>query len=160
MLNLHTIEISVDPSIALRRANNPDFEFIEEISRAEMDKIVPRTWNWESWLKDIEKLLMSHNHKIFIIEVKKASSGYLWLNEEVNSLWITAIVLQTGYQRRKIGQKIMHYLIKESHKEGKEFIELGVQHNNKKALRFYFKFGFEKFDFIRSANTDLIRLKL
>lgn len=160
MLNLSTIEISVDPPITLRRASNPDFKFIKEVSRAEMGKIVPRSWNWKSWFKDIESQILGNNHKIFVIEVQNTSSGYLWLNEEVNSLWITAIVLQIKHQRRKIGQKIMHFLITESHKEGKEFIELGVQQNNKKALLFYSKLGFEKFDYVRHANTDLIRLKL
>ena len=92
--------------------------------------------------------------------IQKASAGYLWINEEVNSLWITAIVLQAKYQRRNIGLKVMNYLINESRKEGKEFIELGVQHNNKKALQFYYKLGFEQFDHVKAVNTDLIRLKL
>ena len=54
----------------------------------------------------------------------------------------------------------MNYLIEETHKGGKEFIELGVQHNNRTALKFYSKLGFVQFDHIKSANTDLFRLKV
>ena len=82
------------------------------------------------------------------------------MNEEINALWITAIVLQAKYQRQNIGTIIMNYLIEETSKEGKEFIELGVQRNNQIALDFYSKLGFVQFDTIKSANTDLFRLKV
>ena len=103
---------------------------------------------------------MGNHHKIFVIEIQKALGGYLWVNTEINALWITAIVLETKYQRQSVGTKIMKYLIEETYKEGKEFIELGVQHNNKAALKFYSKLGFVQFDHLKSANTDLFRLKV
>ncbi|UCG02045.1 MAG: GNAT family N-acetyltransferase [Candidatus Heimdallarchaeota archaeon] len=160
MLDLSIINLSSDPLVILRRARLSDLEYIKEISHAEMDEVVPQYWNWESWFSDISKYLIGNHHKIFIIEVQKASGGYLWVNEEFNALWITAIVLQNNYQRKSIGSKIMNYLIEETHKEGKEFIELGVQHNNKNAQNFYSKLGFEQFDHIQTANTDLFRLNL
>ena len=160
MLDLHTIEISVKPPVSLRKANAEDLAFIIEVSHSEMDKIVPHGWNWKSWFEDVEKAIINNRHRVFVIETSKISIGYLWLNEEINSLWITAIVLQTDYQRIKIGQKIMNYLIKESYKEGKNSIELGVQRNNHAALQFYSKLGFLQFDHLKSANTDLFRLKL
>jgi ribosomal protein S18 acetylase RimI-like enzyme len=39
-------------------------------------------------------------------------------------------------------------------------IELGVQQNNQSALDFYTKLGFVKFDQIRYASTNLMRLEL
>ncbi|MFX0051315.1 MAG: GNAT family N-acetyltransferase, partial [Candidatus Hermodarchaeota archaeon] len=86
--------------------------------------------------------------------------GYLWLNEEENSLWITAIVLKSEYQRHRIGQNIMEFLIVQSQKKGKNYIELGVQRNNRAALQFYSKLGFEQFDFFKSVNTAILRLRL
>lgn len=160
MLDLHTIEISVDPPVSLRKANVEDLTFIKDVSHSEMDTIVPQGWNWESWFEDVEKAIFSNRHRVFVIETSKFSIGYLWLNEEINSLWITAIVLQTKYQRLRIGQNVMNYLIKESYKEGKDSIELGVQRNNYAALQFYSKLGFLQFDHLKSANTDLVRLKL
>ena len=160
MLNLHTIEVSVDPPLFLRKANVKDLTFIKKVSHSEMDTIVPQPWNWESWFDDVGKAIINNRHKVFVIEISKKCVGYLWMNEEINSLWITAIVLQTKYQRLKIGQKIMKYLIMESYKQGKDSIELGVQRNNYAALQFYSKLGFEQFDTLKSANTDLVRLKL
>ncbi len=160
MLDLHTIVISVDPPVSLRKANTEDLKFIEKVSHSEMGSIVPQGWNWESWFEDVEKAIISNRHRVFVIETSKIPIGYLWLNEEINSLWITAIVLQTKYQRLRIGQNVMNYLIKESYKEGKDSIELGVQRNNSAALQFYSKLGFLQFDFLKSANTDLFRLKL
>ncbi len=161
MIGLPIINLSFDPLIILRRAKFSDLDFIRKVSHIEMDSIYPG--NWESWFEDIKMFIREtpvHSHKIFVIEVQGDSVGYIWFNEEVNSIWITAIVLQSEYQRRNIGQRVMNYLINESRKEGKEFIELGVQHNNKNALQFYYKLGFEQFDHVKSVNTDLIRLKL
>ncbi len=160
MLELPVINLSFDPLVILRRAKLSDLEFITEISHKEMDKVIPQYWNWEIWFSDIVKFLKGNDHKIFIVEVQKNSGGYLWVNEEINSLWITAIVLKAKYQRQSIGKKIMNYLIEETQKGGKEFIELGVQHNNRTALEFYSKLGFVQFDHIKSATTDLFRLEV
>ena len=160
MLELPRVNLSFDPLVILRHATLSDFEFIKKVSHAEMDNVVPKFWNWESWFSDIKKYLQGNGHKIFIIEVNKSSGGYLWVNEEFNTLWITAIVLQAKYQRQSIGTKIMRYLIGETSKGGKEFIELGVQRNNISALNFYSKLGFMQFDFVKSANTNLFRLNV
>jgi ribosomal protein S18 acetylase RimI-like enzyme len=160
MLELARIDLSFDPLVILRQATLSDFEFIKKISHAEMDSVVPRFWNWESWFSDIKKHIQGNSHKIFIVEVNKSLGGYLWVNEEFNTLWITAIVLQEKYQRQSIGTKIMRYLIRETYKGGKEFIELGVQRNNISALNFYSKLGFVQFDYVKSANTDLFRLNI
>ena len=111
MLELSVINLSSNPLVILKRAKLSDLEFIKEISYAEMDEVVPQYWNWESWFSDITKYLMGNHHKIFVIEVQKASGGYLWVNTEINALWITAIVLETKYQRQSIGTKIMNYLM-------------------------------------------------
>ncbi|UCE14386.1 MAG: GNAT family N-acetyltransferase [Candidatus Heimdallarchaeota archaeon] len=162
MLDFHNKSISSNPPINLVKARFSDFKFLEEVSHLEMDHVVSQSWNWRSWFEDLKKAIIGnlYYHKVFIIEVEQGCVGYLWLNEEKNSLWVTAIVLQAEFQRRGIGQQIMNFLIEESRKEGKENIELGVQNNNIAALSFYSNLGFKKFDYVKSANTDLFRLKL
>ena len=81
-----------------------------------MNQIVSEAWkdrfNWDSWYKDVAEATKGINrHRVFIIEVHNNSVGYIWLNEEINSLWITAIVLQTKFQRLRIGQEIMKYYL-------------------------------------------------
>lgn len=164
MMALSLINISLNPSITLRKANQTDFQFISDVGFSEMNSILLKAWNgkfnWESWHKDIIEAARGSYHKVFVIQIKNNPVGYLWCNEEQESLWITAIVINSSWQRKGIGSKIMEYLIKESLRFGKEYIELGVQRNNKVAFYFYSKFGFEPIDFLRNANTELLRLKL
>ncbi len=164
MLDFLSKQISSEPQIFLRRAQSNDYRFINEVSFSEMNEIVTNAWEkkfrWDSWFNDVEEAAKDAFHKVFIIEVQKSSIGYLWLNREPQNLWITAIVLQTDWQRRGIGEKIMHYLIDECRKDRLDAIELGVQHNNERALNFYIKIGFKQYDHLKEANTDLLRLDL
>ena len=59
-----------------------------------------------------------------------------------------------------IGSQIMTHLIDQCTKDGILAIELGVQKNNQGALNFYTEMGFSKSDQVRSAGTELLRLKL
>ncbi|MHA1941038.1 MAG: GNAT family N-acetyltransferase [Candidatus Hodarchaeales archaeon] len=158
------IVLSTNPPLRLRKASHQDLKFINELSYSEMDPIVNIAWRgrfrWQSWFKDIEKAIDNSSHMVYIIQEANSSIGYLWMNEERTTLWITAIVLITGYQRKKIGTKIILYLIKECKKTNLNSIELGVQQNNSEAIQFYVAMGFKKFDQIRSAHTDLLRLEL
>lgn len=148
----------------MRRANSADMEFIKEISRNEMQAIVVEAWqgkfNWSSWFADTVEAITNSYHRIFIIEVTNEEVGYLWLNEEPQTVWITAIVLKRAWQRQQIGGLIMNYLIQEAVTSGKGAIELGVQHNNMPAREFYSKLGFKQFDHLKTANTVLVRLDL
>ncbi len=161
MLNFLSRQISSNPPVILRRAHKDDFHFINEISYSEMNEIVSTTWNWESWFNDVEEAAKGAFHKVFIIEVQEISAGYLWLNVELGgNLWITAIVIQAEWQRRNIGEKIMLFLIEECRRNKLKSIELGVQNNNERAIKFYSKLGFKQFDHLKEANTDLLRLDL
>ena len=164
MLTSDEIQISENPNILLKKATLDDLDFINELSYHEMNAIVSRAWRgkfrWESWFKDIKEALTLDSHIIQLIQVKRENIGWLWMNTETNSLWITAIVLKLEWQRRKIGSQIMAHLINECKQDGIKTIELGVQQNNEAAMRFYTEIGFRKFDQIRSAGTDLLHLKL
>ena len=161
MFDFLSKQISSEPQIFLRRAQSDDFEFINEVQYSEMKDVLKKAWknkfSFKAWFYDVEEAAKGAFHKVFIVEVQKSSIGYLWLNREPQNLWITAIVLQTDWQRRGIGEKIMHYLIGECREEQLNAIELGVQHNNERALNFYKKIGFKQYDHLKEANTDLLR---
>ncbi len=164
MLTSEETQISENPNILLKKATLEDMDFIKELFFTEMDAIVNRAWRgrfrWESWFKDINEALTLESHSVLLIQVTRQNIGFLWMNTETNSLWITAIVLNPEWQRRKIGSQIMAHLINECKQDGRKTIELGVQQNNEAAMRFYTEIGFRKFDQIRSAGTDLLQLKL
>jgi ribosomal protein S18 acetylase RimI-like enzyme len=164
MYDIDTILISENPEITLRRATSADMEFIEEVSFKEMQPIVVEAWqgkfNWSKWFADVAEAITNAYHRVLIVETASEGVGYLWLNEEPQLVWITAIVLKRDWQRQRIGGIIMQYLIQEALTHDKVAIELGVQHNNMPARRFYSKLGFKKFDHLRTANTVLVRLDL
>ncbi|MFX0207966.1 MAG: hypothetical protein ACFFDT_18415, partial [Candidatus Hodarchaeota archaeon] len=95
MFSNGTIQISINPPVTLQKATISDLEFIKKVSHSEMDSIVPSIWNWKSWFDDLERDLNSNSPKVFHINFQNIPIGYLWLNEEENSLWITAIVLKS-----------------------------------------------------------------
>jgi len=163
MFSSNVITISNNPIVVLRRATSADVEFVNELSFKIMNSVVAIAWNgrfrWKSWFNDVKEAIHDEIHIFFIVRVEEENVGYLWMNEENVTLWITAIVLEKQWQRQGIGDQIIKRLIKESKDSGKEAIELGVQQNNQAALDFYIKMGFVKYDSIRSANTDLLRLQ-
>lgn len=164
MFNSQIVRLSSDPLISIRKCENEDLEYIFDLEFKEMNEILFEAWqgsfSWKNWRNDLAEAVNSDFHRVFIIQVQEMPVGYLWLNEEINSLWITAIVIDSSWQRRRIGHYVLEYLIKSCETDGKEFIELGVQNNNQKALQFYKSIGFQQFDHLRQANTDLLRLEI
>ncbi|MHA1973533.1 MAG: GNAT family N-acetyltransferase [Candidatus Hodarchaeales archaeon] len=164
MLSKPVITLCEKPELFMRRAKIEDLEYIREISYKEMNMVVMEAWggkfNWNSWFKDVSQAIHSNIHKVYIILSKRDPIGYIWMNEEPRILWITAIMLESQWQKHGIGHLIMNYLINECKEVGKKAIELGVQRNNKKALQFYKKLGFETYDYLEYANTELVRLRL
>ncbi|MHA1992993.1 MAG: GNAT family N-acetyltransferase [Candidatus Hodarchaeales archaeon] len=164
MLTGEKVQISENPPLSLIKATLDDMDFIEELFHTEMDEIVNIAWNgkfrWESWFKDINEALSLKSHHVLLIQDTRQNIGFLWMNKEISTLWITAIVLKKEKQRNAIGSQVMTHLIDECKEDGIQAIELGVQQNNKAAMSFYTNIGFQKFDQVRSAGTDLLRLKL
>ncbi len=164
MLNNEDTNISENSQISLRKATLADMAFIRDLFYSEMDEIVNEAWQgrfrWEGWFNDVQKALELESHIVQLIQFTNQNIGFLWMNKEDRNLWITAIVLKKEWQRRNIGSKIMTHLVGECRSDGINTIELGVQKNNNAALRFYSEIGFERFDQVRSARTDLLRLKL
>ncbi len=164
MLDNPSILLDTTPPIILRKAEESDIDFINNVQYIEMNEILMAAWgnqfNWKSWFDDVKEASMGTLHKVYLIYSDQVPVGFIWLNEEMNSLWITAIVILSQWQRKGIGTNVLQYLIGLSKSEKKKYIELGVQCNNLKAKEFYAKLGFIEFDHIRTANTDLLRLSL
>ncbi len=160
MLDNPSVALSIDPLISLRKAEKSDLKFINEVQYAILMSAWGSQFNWKSWFEDVEEASSGNIHKVYLIYFKEIAVGYIWLNEELNSIWLTAIVINSKWQRKGIGTKVIHFLINEAKSENKKYIELGVQRNNLKAKEFYSKLGFNEFDYIQTANTDLLRLNL
>ena len=164
MIESKTVIISNEPLISLNKATLSDLKFINDLQYNEMDSILSVAWKggfrWSSWFEDIEKAIEGTHHLVYVIQESEINIGYLWMNVDSATLWIAAIILKQGWQRKKIGSMILRYLIGRCKNSGINAIELGVQQNNQKALDFYKSHGFKKFDQLRHASTDLLRLTI
>lgn len=164
MISSDVIIISKDPEVLLRRATSSDVVFVKDLFIKTMNSVVAVAWNgrfrWKSWFDDAEEAIHDEKHMFYIVYIGEERAGILWMNEESTTLWITAIILKEQWQRRGIGGQIIQMLIEMCKKNGKDAIELGVQQNNQAALNFYKRIGFAKYDTIRYAGTDLLRLEL
>ena len=164
MLSSEVVIISNNPEILMKRAISSDIEFVKELFIKTMNSVVSIAWNgrfrWKSWFDDAEEAIHDDKHMFFIVCVAEERVGFLWMNEENNTLWITAIILEEHWQRQGIGTQIIQKLLELYKDSGKKALELGVQQNNQAALNFYEKMGFVKYDSIKYASTDLLRLEL
>lgn len=78
-------------------------------------------------------------NKIIIPYENEKPVGYLAYNEDEEGIEIFGFGVLPEYQGKKIGAKLMLYLLKRE--KGKE-MRLVTHPNNVQALTFYFKFGF------------------
>ena len=76
--------------------------------------------------------------EIYCCEMNSQIVGFMGI---VDESYLAGIIVESTYQNRKIGQKLI-----EVSKKKKERISLHVYHKNKRAIRFYYKNDFRKVD--------------
>lgn len=105
-------------------------------------------------IAQLEKELNNENSLFFFAIVDDLPAGYLKLNfsdaqtEQVlpESLEIERIYVLQAYQRQKVGLYLFQKAIEVAHENFINTLWLGVWEENKKAINFYKKQGFEAFD--------------
>ncbi|HDZ04520.1 hypothetical protein LCGC14_0079260 [marine sediment metagenome] len=147
-------------SIAFAKDNNPiDFKNYLEKAFA---------------LERIKEELLNPNSDFFFAYHKNQIVAYFKLNVEAaqsdikrdDSMELERIYVLSKYQGLGIGEKLLNHIKELVLKRNKKMLWLGVWQENKKAIKFYERHGFQKFDthpyFIGSdEQTDwLMRLNL
>ena len=105
-------------------------------------------------LKQLSKELNNSLSRFFFIYIDETLCGYFKINigdsqTEIKSddgLELERIYILAEYQGKKIGEKILEKIKKMAMLEHKKYIWLGVWELNTKAIKFYERFGFKKFD--------------
>lgn len=79
-----------------------------------------------------------------ILKIDNIPSGYLhyYFNKEENIVYLSKIYLKSNNQTKGIGQMMMNRVIDFAYNNNAKFVELTVNKNNQKAIRFYEKNGF------------------
>lgn len=153
----------MDQPINIRLATPDDAPMIAELSRRtfydtfaqdntpeNMDKFMNEQFTHEALMKEV-----GDPANIFIIaEAGNETAGYARLREsqgppsleELPSIEIARIYALQTMIGRGIGNALMKRCIEIAYETGKRIIWLGVWEKNSRAIQFYEKWGFEKFD--------------
>ena len=105
-------------------------------------------------LKRLSEELNNSLSRFYFIYVDETLCGYFKINigesqTEIKSddgLELERIYILAEYQGKRIGEKILEKIKKMAILEHKKYIWLGVWELNTKAIKFYERFGFKKFD--------------
>ena len=116
--------------------------------------------NMSSYLENdlsLERLsaeLNNPNSEFFFASLDNEVIGYLKINcdsaqteqKTANSIEIERIYVTKEFLGKNIGQLLLEHAFQIAREKGNEIVWLGVWEENKRAIRFYQKNGFEEFD--------------
>ena len=116
--------------------------------------------------------LSNPNSEFYFASLENEVIGYLKINcdsaqteqKTANSIEIERIYLLKEFLGKNIGQLLLEHAFQIAREKGNENVWLGVWEENKRAIRFYQKNGFEEFDkhiFMlgEDAQTDILMKK-
>ncbi|NRG32791.1 GNAT family N-acetyltransferase [Niallia circulans] len=146
-----------------------DETFRNQNSPENMKDYLEKAFNLEQLKKELSNL----SSQFYFVYLNKELAGYLKINrmdaqsEQMgeDSLEIERIYIKGKFQKHGIGQVLMNKAIDIAKKESKKKIWLGVWEKNKKAIRFYQKFGFvqtgaHSFYMGNEEQSDYIMIKI
>jgi diamine N-acetyltransferase len=153
----------MERQIEIRLATPEDASIIAEISRRtfydtfaahntpeDMDKFLNEQFRFDELVKEVHS-----PENIFIVaEAGNEVAGYAYMREsapppsldELPSIEIARIYALQGMIGKGVGNALMKRCVETAYDMGKRMIWLGVWENNFRAIQFYNRWGFEKFD--------------
>ncbi len=167
--------------IQISKANHSDLDTIERIARqtfietyakmnsnANMEMYLNKAFNQ----KKLENELVNPESTFYLVKSAKKVIGYLKINEgnaqtefaDLESIEIERIYISKIHQGQGLGRVLIEKAIDLAKFKGKSNIWLGVWRQNRNAIQFYEKLGFEKsgshvFVFGTERQTDYIMRK-
>ncbi|KMQ64658.1 GNAT family acetyltransferase [Chryseobacterium angstadtii] len=152
MENIDIEKLTVNNCSELQRIAKQTFleTFSESNTQENMQKYLAESFSTEK----LSVELNNENSEFYFAKIEKQIVGYLKLNSGIsqteiktnNSLEIERIYVLQDFQGKKVGQILYNKAIEIAIQENVDFVWLGVWRENKRAISFYKKNGFEEFD--------------
>jgi ribosomal protein S18 acetylase RimI-like enzyme len=142
-------------NIIIREATTEDAALIADLSREtfydtfaagnakeDMDKFLNEQFTREALMQEV-----GAEGNIFLIAlINNEVAGYARLREkDADSIEIARIYAATIMIGKGVGKTLMEESVRIARNKKKDFIWLGVWEKNERAIKFYERFGFEKF---------------
>lgn len=124
--------------------------FAKDNTEENLNSYLASAFNVESLIIEIS----DPNSNYYFIEIEEEIAGYFKINigesqteiKADNGLELERIYILEEYQGKKIGEKVLEEIKKIARLKIKQYIWLGVWEQNLKAIKFYRRMGFKKFD--------------
>ena len=149
--------------ITIVQINDSHIEALQQIGRQTFSETFAESNSAENMAKYLEE---AYSYEKLSVELNNPDSffyfammgqdviGYLKLNmgasqtevKDNNALEIERIYVLKEFQGKKVGQMLFEKAIQIAKEQNAEFVWLGVWEENKKAIQFYTKNGFVRFD--------------
>lgn len=113
-------------------------EHLAEVYAIEVS-VYPRPWPLKSFADELARNQYSHYY-VSTIDGKVAGYGGMWV--VLDEAHITNIAVAHGYQRRKIGERMLVYLLEQCARLSVNTVYLEVRRNNFAAQRLYSRYLF------------------
>lgn len=115
---------------------------------AKMEKEV--FYNTAFSMKQLEEMKEIERYRFFIIKIEEKIAGYVILYDSVDVWEIMKIAVGKEHRRKGIGEKMIKYIFSLTQMP----VLLEVRENNKGAIEFYKKSGFEQIATRKNYYTD------
>lgn len=121
-----------------------DNAWLEDLRRTVYQDLFQATWGgWDEARHARHFADCIRRGHVSIIEVDGVRVGMVQLFEEPSSVEVGEIQVQTSYQNRGIGTRVLSDIIANAHRHGK-CVRLEVGLKNDKAFRLYERLGFRR----------------
>lgn len=150
-------------SIGLEQAESPDVEVTRMRRRhlrgvmAIERQVYPRPWSPSLFASEMS----AGRTRCYLVALDGRNViGYAGLISYGDEAHVTTIAVDPGYQRMKIGTRLLHDLITEAHRMGAQAVSLEVRVTNWGAQRMYGRFGFRpvgvRKNYYQETNEDAV----
>jgi len=128
--------------------------FYETFAEVNTEENMSRYLENDFSLERLSEELNNPNSEFYFASLENEVIGYLKINYEsaqteqkiANSIEIERIYVLKEKLGKNIGQLLLEHAFQIAREKGNENVWLGVWEENKRAIRFYLKNGFEEFD--------------
>ena len=151
-MELNINKVTINEISQLQKIGKLTFHetFASENSEENMKEYLEKGFSTEK----LKSELTDQNAEFYFAELDKKVIGYLKVNvgqsqteiRDINALEIERIYVLKEFHGKKVGQILYDKAIELAKEENVEYVWLGVWEQNPRAIKFYEKNGFVKFD--------------
>lgn len=156
--------MNLPEKLIFRNASEEDVKYIVSIAYSETNKYLERAYNgvfdWEKWESELRKDIYEQNYgnklkntskinkftKVMVIEALEKPIGFIWFSYYSSDIiWLDSIIIDPNHQAKGYGKQIIDHLVS-IFKNDFKYLDLGVQEDNLRAIKFYENLEFYQID--------------